>query len=112
MDDKLNDDQTESLLIASNRKHFANPPPISIHTGNTDIPFSSRAKKLGVTLSSNLSMEKHVTNVRRSAYVEIRRISNKGPNSAARPVFKARKQEHINPLLQKLHWLPVHSRIQ
>ena len=33
-------------------------------------------------------------------------------NSAARLVFKARKQEHIKPLLQKLHWLPVHSRIQ
>ncbi|WP_419629831.1 hypothetical protein, partial [Thiolapillus sp.] len=125
----------------------------SIHIGNTDIPFSSQAKNLGVTLSSNLSMEKHVTNVCRSAYVEIRRISNirhylttdatktlvcafvlskldycnsllsscpnqllnklqKVQNSAARLVFKARKQEHIKPLLQKLHWLPVHSRIQ
>ena len=31
-----------------------------------------------VTLSSNLSMEKHVTNVCRSAYVEIRKISNIG----------------------------------
>ena len=33
-------------------------------------------------------------------------------NSAARLVFQAWKQEHIKPLLQKLHWLPVHSRIQ
>ena len=33
-------------------------------------------------------------------------------NSAARLAFKAQKQEHIRPLLQKLHWLPVHSRIQ
>ena len=98
-------------------------------------------------------MEKHVTNVCRSAYVEIRRISNichylttdatntlvcafvlskldycnsllsgcpnhllnklqKVHNSAARLVFKAWKQEHIKPLLQKLKWLPVHSRIQ
>ena len=93
-------------------------------------------------------MEKHVTNVCRSAYVEIGRISNicyylttdatetlvcafvlskldycnsllsllsklqKVQNSAARLFFKARKQEHIKPLLQKLHWLPVHSRIQ
>ena len=43
---------------------------------SSDIPFSSQAKNLDVTLSSNLSMEKHVTNVYRSAYVEIRRISN------------------------------------
>ena len=138
---KLNDDKTESLLIASNRPHFPNPPPISIHIRNIDIPFSSQAKTLGVTLSGNLSMEKHVT-----AYVEIRRIRNirhylttdatktlvcvfvlskldycnsllsscpnqllnklqKVQNSAARLVFKAGKQEHIKPLLQKLHWL-------
>ena len=98
-------------------------------------------------------MEKHVTNVCRSAYVEIRRISNirhylttdatktrvcafvlskldycnsllsscpnqqlnklqKVQNSAARLVLKAQKQEHVKALLQKLHWLPAHSRIQ
>ena len=45
---KLNDDKTEPLLIASNRTHFPNPPPISTHIGNTDIPFSSQAKNLGV----------------------------------------------------------------
>ena len=33
-------------------------------------------------------------------------------NSAARLVFKALKHKHIKPLLQKLHWLPVVSRIQ
>ena len=33
-------------------------------------------------------------------------------NSAARLVFNAQKQEHIQPFLQNLHWLPVHSRIQ
>ena len=90
------------------------------------------------------SMEKHVINVCRSVYTEIRRISNihhyltgdatetllcafvlskldycnsllsgspkhlldklqKVQNSAARLVFKARKHEHIKPLLQKLH---------
>ena len=38
--------------------------------------FPPQAKNLGVTLSSSLSMEKHVTNVCRSAYVEIQRISN------------------------------------
>ena len=144
MNSKFNDDKTESLLTASNRTYFPNPPPTSIHIGNTDIPFSSQEKNLGVTLSSNLSMEKHVTNVCRFAYVEIRRISNirhyvttdatkllvcvfvlskldycdsllsscpnqflsklqKVQNSVANLVFKARKQEHIKPLLQKLH---------
>ena len=39
-------------------------------------------------------------------------LTNSIPNSAARLAFKARKHEHIKPLLQKLHWLPVVSRIQ
>ena len=43
---KLIDDKTESLLIALNRTHFPNPPPISIHIGNTDIPFPPRQKIL------------------------------------------------------------------
>ena len=33
-------------------------------------------------------------------------------NSAARLVFKARNHEHIKSLLQKLHWLPIVSKIQ
>ena len=98
-------------------------------------------------------MEKQVTNICRSAYINIRRTSNirhyltidatkpllcafvlskpdycnsllsgspkhlldklqKVQNSAARLVFKARSQQHIKSLLQKLHWLPVVSRIQ
>ena len=149
---KLNDDKTECLLIVSNRTSLPNPHLTSIHIGNTDILFSLQAKHLGITLTNKLSMEKHVTNICRSAYIEIQRISNihhyltidatepllcafvlskldccnfllsgspkhldklqKIQNSAARLVFKARKHEHIKPLLQKLHWLPVISRIQ
>ena len=98
-------------------------------------------------------MEKHVTNICRSAYIEIRTISNirhylmmlQKPSSVPlfcqnlttvilfyqvlqnifltnskrskirQPdlsLFKTRKHEHTNPLLQKLHWLPIVSRIQ
>ena len=73
---KLNDDKTECLLIVSNRTSLPNPQTTSIHIGDTDILFSLQAKNLGVTLTNNLSMEKHVINICRSAYIEIRRISN------------------------------------
>ena len=73
---KLNDDKTECLLIVSNRTSLPNPHPTSIHIGDTDILFSLQAKHLGVTLTNNLFMEKHVTNICRSAYIEILRISN------------------------------------
>ena len=66
----------QCLLIVSNRTSLPNPHPTSIHIGDTDILFSLQAKNLGVTLTNNLSMEKHVTNICRSAYVEIQRISN------------------------------------
>ena len=32
-------------------------------------------------------------------------------NSAARLVLKARKTDHVTPLLHALHWLPIQSRI-
>ena len=32
-------------------------------------------------------------------------------NSAAKLVFKARKRDHVQPLLQALRWLPVQARI-
>lgn len=32
-------------------------------------------------------------------------------NNAARLVLRKRKRDHITPLLKKLHWLPVQSRI-
>ena len=73
---KLHDDKTECLLVVSNRTSLPNPHPTSIHIGNTDILFSLQAKNLGVAFTNNLSMEKHVTNICRSAYKETRRISN------------------------------------
>ena len=33
-------------------------------------------------------------------------------NSAARLVLKAKKRDHVTPLLQILHWLPIEARIQ
>ena len=33
-------------------------------------------------------------------------------NSAARLVVRAKKHEHVSPILQELHWLPVKARIQ
>ena len=33
-------------------------------------------------------------------------------NSAAKLVFKARKRDYVQPLLQALHWLPVQARTE
>ena len=43
---------------------------------NSDIPFASHARNLGITISSNTDMDKHVTNICRSAYAELRCINS------------------------------------
>ena len=66
---KLNDDKTECLFIVSNWTSLPNDHP-------TSILFSLQAKNMGVTFTNSRSMEKHLTKICRSAYIEIRRISN------------------------------------
>ena len=149
---KLNDDKTEALSIKS-RKPLPTTQPSSIRVGSSDILFSPCARNLGFMLSDDLSLDKHISHICRSAYLEIRKISSirqyltiqatktlvsafvlskldycnsllsgcpmyqlnklqKVQNSAARLVLKARKHDHIQPLLQSLHWLPVQARIE
>ena len=73
---KLNDGKTEALLIKSNRTSFANAQHASLRVDSADIPFTTCARNLGFFISDNVSLDKHISNVCRSAYVEIRRISS------------------------------------
>jgi hypothetical protein len=150
---KLNDEKTEILLIHPPNKPLPPSAPSSVSIGNADITLSSSARNLGVTITDTLSMDKHITNICRSAYNELRKISTirhllsfdatktlvcslilskfdycntlltgipqhltdklqTVQNSACRLIFKARKHDHIKPLMQKLHWLPISSRIK
>ena len=47
---KLNDDKTESILIKSDRIMLPDSAPTSIRVGNSDIPFASHARHLGLSL--------------------------------------------------------------
>ena len=73
---KLNDDKTASVLIKSDRTMLPDSAPTSIQVGNSDIPFVTHARNLEITILSNTTMDKHVTNICRSAYAELRRISS------------------------------------
>ena len=72
---KLNDDKTEALLIKKKTDRSLVPLPTSIQVGSASIAFSSHARNLGFTVSSDMSLDKHVSNIARSAYFEIHRIS-------------------------------------
>ena len=67
---KPNDDKTEALPI--NRTTFPNAQPTSLRVGSTDIPFTTSVRNLGFMISDNMFLDKHISNVCRSAYVEIR----------------------------------------
>ena len=73
---KLDDNKTESVLIKSDRTMLPDSAPTSIRVGNSDIPFVTHARNLGITNTSNTIMDKYVTNICRSAYAELRRISS------------------------------------
>ena len=135
------------------RSFSSNTKPSSILVGNADITFSDSARNLGFILSSDMSLDQHITHICRSAYAALRQISTirqyltteaakklvcalvlsrldyvnallagcpkhcldrlqKVQNSAARLVLKAKKRDHVTPLLQILHWLPIEARIQ
>ena len=73
---KLNNDKTESIFIKSDRIMLPDSAPTFIRVGNSDSPFVTHARTLGITISSKTTMDKHVTNICRSAYAELRRISS------------------------------------
>ena len=50
--------------------------PASLRVGKAGIPFTTCARNLGFMIWGNPSLNKHISNVCRSAYVEIRRISS------------------------------------
>ena len=149
---KLNDDKTEALLFRK-KTVDSNSLPRSVQICQSEISFSDHARNLGFTMSSDMSLDKHVSLVCRSAYFELYRISSirqflsvqitntlicayvlskldycnallvncpqylldklqRVQNAAARLVFRVKKNEHVTPLLKKLHWLPVEQRIK
>ena len=71
---KLIDDKTESILIKSDRVVLPDSASTSIRVGNSDIPFASHARNLGITISSNTTMGKHIC--RSSAYAKFRSTSS------------------------------------
>jgi hypothetical protein len=117
-----------------------------------NIPLSLSARNLAVIFDSQMTMDKHVTNVCKATNFHLRNIGairnilthssaaqlihsmissrldycnvllygipntqiqrlQRIQNNAARIVSKVKKFDHISPILEDLHWLPVKQRI-
>ncbi len=146
----LNSDKTEILIIGPNNS-TQNLLDYNLQLDGCPVT-SSTVKNLGVILDSNLSFEKHISNVTKTAFFHLRNIAklrNMLPvsdaeklfhafmtsrldycnallggcpassinklqvvqNAAARVLTRSRKYDHITPILQSLHWLPIKFHI-
>ena len=71
----LNDNKTELMLVTSNRTKHLHDLPTSITIGNAQIPFLQSVKNLGFTLDCHHAMNAHVSNIARTCYIELRRLT-------------------------------------
>jgi hypothetical protein len=150
---KINDSKTECMLIASKSTMAKlSSLNITITVGSDTIIPKKSVSNLGSTLDSELAMNGQISQVIRSAYYHLRRISKIKchldqdtcarlihscvtsrldyhnallttvpdcklhklqlvQNNAARLLSGVRRDVHITPVLQKLHWLPIKHRI-
>ncbi len=70
---KLNDSETEYVLLHS--KNLTKPTPPSITIGDEAIAPSNSAKNLGVIFDDTLSLKPHIAAICKSAFYQLRRIS-------------------------------------
>ena len=64
------------MLVTSKRSKHLHNLPTSITIGNAQITFKQSVKNLGCTLDCHLCMNAHVTNIARTCYFELRRLSS------------------------------------
>lgn len=75
---KLNPDKTEAIPIGC-LKHLGLVGSDNAVMGGSAVPYQETVRYLGVTIDRSLSMEQHISNVSRSCYYDIRRISSIRP---------------------------------
>ena len=72
---QLNDDKTEALLFSKKSAIISPSLPVSLHVETVNIPFAQSARNLGFMITSDMSLDKHISIIYRSAYYELRKIS-------------------------------------
>ena len=73
---KLNDNKTELMLVTSKRTKHLHNLPTSITIGNAQILFKQSVRNLSFALDCHLTMNAHVSNIARTCYFELRRLTS------------------------------------
>ena len=72
---KLNDNKTELMLVTSTRTKHLHNLPTSITVVNAHISFKQSVNNLCLTFDCHLTMNAHVSNIARTCYFELRRLT-------------------------------------
>ena len=72
----LDDNKKKFLFVASKRTRHLHHLPTLITIGNAQIPFRHSVKNLGLTLDCHLTMNANVSNIARTCYFELRRLTS------------------------------------
>ena len=70
---------------------------------------SSSVRNLGVYFDESLSMTDHVNRLVRTCFYQLRRIRFIRRSLTA--AMATTRFDHITPVLERLHWLPINSRV-
>ena len=73
---KIDDDKTEPMLVTSKRTKHLHILPTSITICNAQIPIKQSVKNLGLQFDSHLTTNAFVSNIARTGYFELRRLSS------------------------------------
>ena len=73
---KLNDNNTELMLVTSKSTRHLHSLPTSITIGSAQIPLKQSVKNFGLTLDCHLIMNAHVSNIARTCNFELRRLAS------------------------------------
>ena len=73
---KLNGNNTEFMLVTTKRAKHLHNLPTSITIGNAQIPFKQSVKNLGFILDCHPTMNAHVSNIARTCYIELHRLTS------------------------------------
>ena len=73
---RLNDNNTELMLVTSKRTKHLHDLPTSIIIGNAQIPFKQSVNNLDFTLDCHLTMNAHVSNIARTCYFELHHLAS------------------------------------
>ena len=72
----MNHDKTEAILIATQRTNMSHALPSSLHINDIPIEFSKSLRNLGIIFDNSFSLDQHIMNTCKAAYIELRRISS------------------------------------